>query len=120
MVNLRKYLFRVPRAVVLGLEVSYATCALGEKYLKKWLSQHLPRSLSELQSIVGRLTWAGTFVPGFKEMIHPIELLLQRAESVWTECCTQALNRLVAVIFQRLQLGIADVTRPVTLHVGYT
>ena len=59
-------------------------------------------------------------MPGFKEMIHPIELLLQRAESLWTEHCTQALNRLVAVIFQRLQLGIADVSKPVTLHVGYT
>ena len=120
MVSLHKCLFCVARVVVLGLEVSYATCALGEKYLKKWLSQHLPQKLSELQSIVVRLTWAGTFVPGFKEMIRPIELLLQRTESVWTERCTQALNRLVAVIFQTLQLGIADVTQPVTLHVGYT
>ena len=48
MVNLRKCASCVARAVVLGLEISYATCALGEKYLRKWLLQRLPCNLDEL------------------------------------------------------------------------
>ena len=96
--NFHKCAFCVAGAV-LGLKVSYTTCGLGAKYLKKWLSQCLLRNLSGLQSVVGHLTWAGCFVPGFKELIIQIELLLQQAESMWTERCMLARNRLVGIIF---------------------
>ena len=67
MINLRKCKFLVARAVVLGMEISYATCALGEKYLRKWLEVRLPRTLQELQSVVGKLAWGSIVVPEFKE-----------------------------------------------------
>lgn len=53
-------------------------------------------------------------------MVAPIESLLGRGQSVWTSECTAALNRLVQLIFVRLQLGLADVTQPFVLHTMYT
>ena len=91
MVYLRKCTFYVAWAVALGLKVSYAMCALGAKYLKKWLSQHLLGNLSELQSVVGHLTWAGCFVPGVKELITRLNCCCndQRVHGLRCVCCTQ-------------------------------
>ena len=76
MVNLRKCYFLVAQAAVLGMDISCALCSLGDKYLKCWLQVHLPCTLAELQSIVGKLVWASGLIPNFKEEIGPVEALL--------------------------------------------
>ena len=80
----------------------------------------LPRTLAELQSIVGKLVWASGFLPNFKEEIRPIEALLSRTTTSWTAECTDTLNRLVALIFRRMRLGLIDYSLPVNLFTGYT
>lgn len=120
MINLRKCRFLVARAVVLGMDISRASCALGDKYLQRWLSVRLPRTLAELQSIIGKLVWASGFLPNFKEEVRPIEALLSRTTTSWTADCTDTLNRLVALIFRRMRLGLIDYSLPVNLFVGYT
>ena len=122
MVNLRKCYFLVAQAAVLGMDISCALCSLGDKYLKCWLQVHLPRMLSELQSIVGKLVWASGFIPNFKEEIRPIEALLSRKDTaaMWNADCTAALNQLVALIFHRMRLGLIDYAQPVDLYTRCT
>ena len=78
--------------------------------------------LAELQSIVGKLVWASGFIPNFKEEIRPIEALLSHKDTaaMWNTNCTAALNRLVALIFHRIWLGLIDYAQPVDLYAGYT
>ena len=51
-------------------------CVLADKSLKKWLQVVLPRTIRELQSILGMLLWASQFIPSYKEVVQPIEALL--------------------------------------------
>lgn len=119
-INLCKCAFLVARAVVLGMSISAAECALGDKSLKRWVGQRLPRNLAELQSVMGKLVWASAFIPGFKEAVRLIEALLVRSARTWDESCIAALNRLVALLFQRLKLGLMAPELPTELHAGYT
>ena len=104
------------------MDISRASCSLGDKYLKRWLQVCLPRTLAELQSIVGKLVWASGFTPNFKEETRPIETLLSCKDTtaMWSTNCTAALNRLVALIFRRMRLGLIDYAQPVDLYVGYS
>ena len=56
--NLRKCKFLRAWVKVLGLDVGWQTCVLADKSLKKWLQVALPRTIRELQSILGMLLWA--------------------------------------------------------------
>ncbi len=78
MVNLRKCKFLRPRVTVLGTTFFDHSFQLGDKTLKKWVGMQLPHSLKELQSVVGKLVWASSFVPNFKHIVQPIEALLAR------------------------------------------
>ena len=49
---------------------------LADKSLKKWLQVALPRTIRELQSVLGMLLWASQFIPSYKEVVQPIEALL--------------------------------------------
>lgn len=55
----------------------------------KWAEVGLPRSLKDLQSVLGKLLWASTFIPNYKFIVQPLEKLLSRKKgSVWTQECT--------------------------------
>ena len=118
MVNLRKCKFLRGRVTVLGTSFFDYSYRLGDKTLKKWVSMQLPRNLKQLQSVVGKLVWASSFIPGFKALVQPIEGLLSRKPGqLWDQRCTDALNELARLVFQRLQLGLADWSQPFQLHV---
>ena len=69
MVNLRKCKFLRGRVTVLGTSFFYYSFRLGDKSLKKWVDMRLPKNLKELQSVVGKLVWASSFIPNFKELV---------------------------------------------------
>ena len=72
-----------------------------------------------MQALVGKLNFAAPFIPNYKKLVRPIEALLSRKGTAkWTSKCTDALNQLVAHIFQRLALRIADVSLPFTVYIG--
>jgi hypothetical protein len=74
--------------------------------------------LRQLQSVVGKLVWASSFIPNFKHLVGPIEQLLGRKKGqLWDARCTEALNELARLVFQRLQLGLADWELPFKLLV---
>lgn len=92
---------------------------LAKKSLKRWVGTELPGSLQELQQVLGRLLWAAPFIPNFKEHVRPLEALLSpKGEGVWTQECTEALNRMLRTIERRLTLAIADPYAPMQLYVS--
>ena len=119
MINLHKCSFLVPRAKILGLDVTQDSYRLHEKSLKSWLQACIPTNLRELESLLGQLLWASTFIPDYKKLVGPIEALLgRRGKAVWTEQCTQVLNQLLEVIFRRYELAIPQLGAPITLYLS--
>ena len=48
-------------------------------------------------------------MPHYKELVRPIEALLSpKGEGKWTIECTEALNKVLRVVEQRLEITIAD------------
>jgi hypothetical protein len=100
MVNLRKCKFLRGRVTVLGTTFFDSSYQLGDKTLKKWVNMQLPRNLKQLQSVVGKLVWASSFIPNFKHIVGPIEQLLGRKKGqLWDARCTEALNELARLVF---------------------
>lgn len=110
LVNLRKCRFLVERFDLLGHEVDVEgvpTMRLAEKTVLGWTDLTIPRNITELQGLLGRLQWASSFVPRFKSLVAPIEQLLSARTSFrWTPCCTDALNELVRHVHARLRLRL--------------
>jgi hypothetical protein len=119
MINLRKCQFLQPRVVMVGLEVHRGSYRLAQKSLKRWIGAALPRSLQELQSVLGRLLWASPFIPNYKQKVRPIEALLSpNGPGEWTSECTAALNALLRDVERRLAMAIAKPMEPVQVHVS--
>ena len=119
MINLRKCQFLQPRVVMVGLEVHRGSYRLAQKSLKRWIGAALPRNLKELQSVLGRLLWASSFIPDYKRKVRPIEALLSPSgPGQWTPECTLALNGLLRDVEKRLALVIAKPSKPVEVHVS--
>ena len=78
-VNLHKCMLLVEWFVLLGGEVDMEgvpSCHLKEKAVLGWADIMILRTLSELQSLLGRLQWASCFIREYKEVVAPIESLL--------------------------------------------
>jgi hypothetical protein len=117
MVGLKKCKFLVKQCVVLGYQVMAHGYRLACKFLRKWTSLQPPRSLKELQQLLGKLLWCSGFVPEFKQLMAPLEKLLAPSnDGKWTAECTEACNRLVQVIFGRITLHSADPTQPLMAY----
>lgn len=118
MLNLRKCAFLQPRVTMVGMEICAGSYRLAQKSLKRWVGATLPRSLVDLQTVLGRLLWASPFVPNYKELVKPMEALLSpKSGGDWTGACTEALNRVLRVIEQRLTLAIANPDEPIHVFV---
>ena len=119
MINLRKCKFLAVQVELLGLQICEGSYRLGDKSLKKWLKLKLPSNLKELQQLLGRMLWASPFVPNYKAIAKPIEALLAcKGEARWTQQCTDALNEVARVVFQRFSLAIPDSKLACDLHVS--
>ena len=61
--------------------------------------------------------WCAGFVPEYKQLVAPVEKLLSPAgEGRWTQECTDACNRLVAVIFRHITLHSTDPSLPLRCY----
>ena len=88
MVNLRKCLFLVTNAPVLGLDLCKAGYALGMKYMGNLHKVGIPTDLKGLQSLLGKLMYASAHVPHYKQRVGAIEKLLTcKVEVHWTVGC---------------------------------
>ena len=105
MFNLRKCKFCTPRAVVLGRELLYYGYRLSSKFLASWVGLQIPRTLAQLQSLLGKLLYCSAHIPNYKQLVTPLEQLLSpRTEAVWTKECTQSLNMLLKWVFKHVRM----------------
>lgn len=90
---------------------------LASDFLSKWQSQSVPRNIKELQVLLGKLLWCCPFVPEFKQLISPLEKILNpQHDGTWGEECTEAVNQLLKIIFGKITLHSAHPYRPVTVY----
>lgn len=107
----------VPDITLLGLQVGTGTQQLGDKCIEGWQNIALPKTFKDIQVLLGKLVWASPFIPGYKTIVKPLEALLNRTnEGTWDSTCTAALNQLLALVHQRVQLVIADCNQPFMLY----
>ena len=103
---------------LLGVVLSGERFQLGKKSLAKLFATEIPCNLVQLQSLLGKLNFASTFVADYKRKVAPlINLLSSKSGGQWTEEHTQALNELGEMIWQRTKLALVDMQRPLRLHV---
>ena len=72
-------------ATILGVELSNSTYVLGRKAVAQLFGSTLPRTITELQAVLGRFNFCAPFVPDYKRIVKPlIALLSSRSDGVWT------------------------------------
>ncbi len=62
-INIWKCQFLVQELNLLGMLLAEQHFQLGRKAMRKLFASHLPRTLLELQSLLGRLNFAANFIP---------------------------------------------------------
>lgn len=78
---------------------------MGPKALARLFATRLPRTLSELQSVAGKLNHCAPFVADFKRKVKPIiDIMGGEKFGQWREAQTQALNAIGSMIHARLRL----------------
>ena len=91
---------------------------MGTKALRKLLASELPRTVRELQALLGKLNFCSVFVPDYKRLVRPLTSLLSaKSDGRWGPEHTQALNTLVRLTAQRMAIGLMDYEAPANLHV---
>ena len=79
-----------------------------EKPLHKLFDQGVPRTLKDLQKLLGSLNYLRRFIPMYARIVQPIQDLVAAGSAQWTAECSRARNQLCAVLSQRLPLAIPD------------
>lgn len=104
--------------VILGHVLCGDSYQMGTKSFKNLFAAGLPRTLRELQSLLGRLNFASTFVPGYKALVAPlVGLMSSRGVAAWRQQHTDALNELAQQVRTRVRLTLCDVRKQLRLHV---
>ena len=75
-INIWKCKFLCTKIDILGLVLEGDKFSLGRKALAKLFSSRLPRTLQELQSLVGKLNHCSPFVVNYKQRVKPLIDLL--------------------------------------------
>ncbi len=82
------------------------------------LGVQLPRTLKELQAVMGKLNFAAKFCPQYNKLSRPLkQLMSHQGESTWTEQHTACLNGLLHMAAAKLHLAVADWGEEVELAV---
>lgn len=104
-INIWKCKFLRTKIDILGMVLEKDRFCLGKKALARLFTTTLPRTLKQLQSVVGKLNHCSNFVTNYKQKIKPIiELLGKSGEGKWRQEHTDALNVICEQIFCRLKL----------------
>ena len=91
--------------ILLGIELLCVGYRLSAQILRSWTNLTIPRTLKDLQVLLGKLLYVSPFIPKYKMIVAPIEkLLLARGPTAWTEKCTEAVNQLLQWVFARVEL----------------
>jgi hypothetical protein len=84
--------------------------------LKDW-----PRTLSTVKqvcSILGVLGYQRPFIPNYANIARPLVALTKKTQAfLWTKDCTDALNKLIAIILDNPSVLQPDLTKPFFLQV---
>jgi hypothetical protein len=84
--------------------------------LKDW-----PRTLStvkQVHSILGVLGYQRPFIPNYANIARPLVALTKKTQAfLWTEDCTDALNKLINIILDNPSVLQPDLTKPFFLQV---
>lgn len=68
--------------------------------------------------MLGRLNFAGRFVPDFKRRVRPlIRLLSADGGDQWKPEHTEVLNEIMALVYSRVQLGLVDPSKPIRFYI---
>lgn len=84
---------------ILGVVLASERYQLGKKATAKLLCSQIPRNLSQLQSLLGKLNHCAPFVLDYKRKVKPLVGLLSGEDAgKWREDHTRALNDLAVSI----------------------
>ena len=115
-----KCFFLGDEVTILGYEVQAPAgeYRVGAKALGLLLGAQLPRTVRELQGLLGKFNFCSTFIPDYRRKVRPLLSLLQsRNDGRWTKEHTQIANDLARCVQQRIKLGLPDYTVAGRLHV---
>ena len=86
---------------ILGFEVQAPTgeYRVGGKALGLLLGAQLPRTVCELQGLLGKFSFCSSFIPDYRRKVKPLLSLLQsRSDGKWTLAHTQIANDLARCV----------------------
>jgi hypothetical protein len=85
--------------------------------LKDW-----PRTLNtvrQVRSILGVLGYQQPFIPNYANITQPLVVLTRKTQAfLWTEDCTNALNKLISIILDNPSILQPDLAKPFFLQVN--
>ena len=70
--------FLTTSLVVVGHTISRGEQQLASKTIKKLFASRLPRTMAELQGLLGSLNFCGHFIPDYRRRIKPLLALLHK------------------------------------------
>lgn len=86
--------------------------------MRKLFATQLPRTLHDLQSLLGKLNFASQFVAHFKQLVAPLVALMgNSSDGQWLPAHTEVLNQLGEAVWKRMKLALCDTSAPARLHV---
>ena len=83
---------------VLGVLMAGSKYQIGNKAMKKLFGSSLPRNAKELMALMGRLNFAGQFIPDYKRRVRPLLQLMKGAGGRWTEDHMAIVNELARLV----------------------
>lgn len=81
LINLAKCAFLVCNLLILGYQLFQHNYQLGRKALGRMLGACIPRTVKQVQELLGKLNFAGKFCPDFAQHIRPLKRVLRKAGS---------------------------------------
>ena len=117
-IGIWKCTFLTRALVVVGATICSGEYQLASKSIKKLFASSLPRTLAQLQGLLGSLNFCSNFIPDYRRKIKPLLRLLHHDnDGKWTLEHTALLNELAVAVQKRLKLGIVNMQQPARLHI---
>ena len=103
MTNMRKSKFCQPAAKVVGVHITRQMYTVIDKPIIKLFGSQPPRTLRQVQKLVGQIAHIHKYVPGCSILAKPISDLLKGGkEAKWTSDCAAARNKICKILAKRL------------------
>ena len=77
--------------------------------MQKLLGVQIPRTLQQLQAVMGKLNFASKFCPQYNKLSKPLKALMShQGGATWTAQHTDSLNALLKIAAEKLHLAVAN------------